>query len=142
MSDFSKYIGIPYRALSYNPTRGLFCYSLVRYVLQEEFDIDIPKHTTLAKEAIRSPNHINIIDWSEGWKVLPHWYGIQPGDVLRMRGSVELDDGTSIMTNQHIGVCVEPKRILHTELATGSIMEKVTSERFQWRPLQGYRFNG
>ena len=136
---FNQYVGIPYKALSYDRSRGLFCYSLVRLVLEEEFAISIPKHNEIVKEAMRNPNSTDISLLTVDWKKLHDWNSMKPGDVLRMRGVTPTLTQGDIITNQHVGICVSPRTILHTEKNTGSIAERVGSKRFEWRPLQAYR---
>ena len=56
----------------------------------------------------------------------------ESGDVLMMRTGIEGQD-------RHIGVFADNGNVLHIERGTGSIIERVKSQRFQWRPIQAYR---
>ena len=138
---FDDYVGIPYRPLGYT-RRGTFCYGLVRLVLAEQFDIHIGKHVDVMKEALRHPEREVVPAWEDDWTKLECWRSIRPGDVLRMNGFAPTTDGRQVLTRAHVGVCVENGLILHTELATGSIIEKTHSKRFEWRPIEGYRYHG
>ena len=137
---FDSYVGIPYRPLGYS-RKGASCYGLCYLVLKEKFGIVIEKHNKLVLAAFRNNEATDINAFTKGWSVLKDWRAMKAGDVLRMRGYFEDVDGNEVLTNQHVGIYIGNNRVLHTEKATGSIVEKTNSKRFAWRPIKAYTWN-
>ena len=104
-------------------------------VLAECFNINIPRHDKRVIKAFRNPELNHEESFMDGWRIIP-WNEVREGDVLRMNGYTI----NNIRTQNHVGICIEKGKILHTEESTGSIIEKMHSKRFEWRPVKGYRW--
>ena len=117
----AKYLGIPYVRNGYSAA-GAYCWGLVWLVQREVFGRDLPKwpHGDPAEFqggiSRLAPKPIALEDAREG-------------DVLSMKSVGE----------RHIGVFAGDDRVLHTEEATGSLIERIASKRLSWRIVQAYR---
>ena len=118
------YVGLPYKWGGYSRA-GIYCWGLVWLVQKEVFGRDLPKYPHGDEAAFAAgigalrPQPIEMVEAAEG-------------DVLMMRAGKSGGE-------RHIGVFADRKHVLHIEEGAGSIIERVTSKRFQWRPLRTYR---
>ena len=136
MTDFAPYVGIPWKWGGYDKA-GTFCWGLLWMVQREVF----------GREAFPKLPHGKAETFSNAGETVRKWAlaemdpkpidlkDAQAGDVIRLRGTFRAADEAEI----HVGVFVDPKRVLHTEENTGSIIERVDSRRFAWRIVQAYR---
>ena len=131
MEAIESYVGIPWRWRGYD-RGGTFCWGLVWMVQREVFGrADFP----------RLPHSVAADDGASRWafaELDPQPVALnaaRAGDLLHMRGSFREAEAADL----HIGVFADIGRVLHTEKATGSLIERVNSKRFQWRPIQAYR---
>jgi len=127
----ARYIGLPFLEHG-RDIYGLDCWGLVRLVLKEEFDIDVPSYTenyssTLAQEEIGDfvPNV------AKDWQDIPLGEE-KPGDVLvmRMRGQP-----------MHVGMILGNRRMLHIEQGINSAIEPYRSSRWINRLVGVYRYS-
>lgn len=126
----ARYVGLPFR--EHGRTRdGLDCWGLVRLVLAEEFNIDVPSYaerysSTLAQDEIGAfvPD------------IAAEWHDVPPGTeelgdvlVLRMRGQP-----------MHVGLVLGGGRMLHVEQGIDSVMDDYRTRRWDGRIIGIYRY--
>ena len=106
MTDWSRYIGIPYKFGSYDPKVGLFCWSLVLLVQKDVWNRDLPRIPWTARRDVSRGGAINI------GQAVPNRRVSKPraGDVVQMLGSRH-----GSWHPFHVGVFVDGERILHIE---------------------------
>ena len=123
--DFSKYIGIPFKSQG-RDARGIDCYGLVRLVLRNEFDKELPDfYYPTANDKSHIDNLVNInrplLAGRETKRPVP-------GNVVVMR---------YLGKNCHLGVYLGSGRILHIKAGTASIIERAASPILKSR-IEGY----
>ena len=105
----------------------------------EQFKIIIPKQTEMIKKSIRDNSVGDHNLWCEGWTELPSWKHVRVGDILRMRAIRKDNDGYETLVENHIGVIIEPLRVMHTSETLGVLVDKIDVSGFSWRCIKGYR---
>ena len=128
MADFTQYIGIPYKWASYDPADGgLFCYSLVKWVLDREYGISIPK---LPHKGARQMDESDVV--GPKYRQVP--FGkTKAGDVVRLRCIA----GRRMVDN-HVGIYAGPNHVLHLDRTT-AVIEDSRREEFSWRLIEAKR---
>ena len=118
------YIGLPYVWNGYTRA-GVYCWGLVCLVQREVFGRTLPKYPHGDEAAFAAgigKLQARPVEMDEA----------ASGDVLMMRAN-------EIGNERHIGVFVDRAHVLHIEEGAGSLIERVKSTRFQWRPIRAYR---
>lgn len=127
------YVGIPFAWDGYDRA-GCGCWGLVWLVQREVFGRDLPRHDDFNALAAGG-QEIDPTLWRSGIRYRPVALSdAADGDLLHMHGTHH-----GRRTALHIGVICAGKRVLHTELATGAIVEHLDSPRVSRRPIQAYR---
>ena len=121
----TAYVGLPYQWGGYTRA-GVFCWGLVWLVQREVFGRELPAYPHGDSKKFRSA--VSAL----GAKPIPMEQA-DAGDVLMMKERLT-DRGA-----RHIGVFTDRSSVLHIEEGAGSLIERVTTQRFQWRPMQAYR---
>lgn len=120
MIDWGQYIGIPYKYGSYDREKGLFCWSLARLVMAEQFGVELPKAPHSARNRARDGMTRGIVDFLDYEEVA--LAEARCGDVAQM---LTMHKGKWLPV--HVGVFVDPHNILHLEDTSR------TSHIFNWR---------
>ena len=108
MIDWERYIGIPYKYGSYEPREGLFCWSLARWIMAEEFGVDLPKAPFNARNRVREEGAgfaAGFFDFRE----VP-LESARCGDIAQMQ---TLHKGKWLPV--HVAVFVDSNHIIHVE---------------------------
>ena len=128
--DLSAYIGIPFQ--EFGRTReGADCWGLVRLLYLDIFGIPLPSYDLEyagSQAALSCARQIAVTE--------VNWLRVSPpaeqlGDIALLRGRA-----ARIVT--HVGMVIEPGRILHIEKSTLSCVERYHSDRFPWA-VAGFR---
>ena len=135
---FDEYLSIPYKPLG-TTRSGCDCWGLVRLILSEKFNIELPKQTDLIKKAMRTGQVGDHNLWANGWKILPDWRQTETSDILRIKSIHLFDDGHEELVSNHIGVVINKNKVMHTGQRTGVVVDKMDTEFFRWRIVRGYR---
>lgn len=115
-SSFSDLVGIPFRRRGRDPKIGLDCWGLFRLAM-ERFDNKMPDFDV---------DPMSIVEISEiGAKerTSGRWEKIEkpePGCAVAMSLHPDMPE-----VIQHVGVCVDKRRFIHTLVKTGSIVSRV-----------------
>lgn len=125
--DFFNYIGIPYAEKPGDT--GLNCWQLCEKIMVEVFDVVPPKYHYGGNYADVAPVFCAALD---AWDQVPFEHR-SVGDVVLLRMA-----GYPI----HLGILVEPNKMIHTLKRVGSMLEDITSIKwnrrvegvFRWRP--------
>jgi cell wall-associated NlpC family hydrolase len=117
MSNFSKYIGIPYKNLG-RDKKGCDCFGLIRLVYKEELGIILPTFTELeyTKDWYKKENHI-LNNIPSNWVKVDYPYKLF--DALIFYGV-----GNSPVAN-HIGLYVGEEKFLHILEGQTSMISKL-----------------
>jgi cell wall-associated NlpC family hydrolase len=110
--DFNKYIGIEFKAHGRDMT-GLDCFGLVRLVLKNEFNKELP-------------------EWIENEEA--DFSGFKKTDDPKP-GSIALFSFIGVPA--HVGVYIGEGRVLHVAPGESAVAEKIDSRRLKGH-LQGY----
>lgn len=121
------YIGLQYKDQGRDRT-GLDCWGLVRLVLFEQFDIDLPSYTEEYEDPKTMEKAIE-----EHTKDLP-FEKVETGElgdvvVLRQFGN-----------NSHVGLFVGDNKIMHVQKGIGSVLADVNDARWRRRIIGIYRY--
>lgn len=126
----ADYIGLPFRWGGY-ARDGVSCWGLLCLVQAEVFGRHIP-HQTEHVDAVRRGESVGRGIWQSDTAAYPITMAeAREGDVLHMLGGNRRP--------LHVGTFTGTGHILHIERGTASMIEKITSPRFAWRPIQAYR---
>ncbi len=122
------YIGLPYKSRG-RDTKGLDCWGLVRLVLHEQMNIQVPSYTAFYDSA-ENPQQVG----SLVRRVSLNWGRVswgQCGDVLvlRMRGEP-----------MHIGLVLDETYMLHIERGINSVIERYDSSKWKKRIIGIFRY--
>lgn len=132
LERMNAFVGIPFE-WGGDTMEGASCWGLVTLVQREVFGRVLPKvpHGENMAFAVKCAE---AKQWAvDACRPRPiRMDEAEAGDVLHMRSDLSRE-------RAHIGVFASGDLVLHTEEQTGSIMERMDSERFSWRPLQAYR---
>jgi cell wall-associated NlpC family hydrolase len=123
--DYAQYVGLPYR-LGGRDRDGIDCWGLVRLVLQEQFNVEIPSLAYEAEPRIEVFDQLSD-ETRETYKMLQVETPIV-GDValLRVGGHIT-----------HVGIIVAPGILLHTMDEVDSVVERIDTHRIA-RRIEGY----
>lgn len=130
MNALDAYVGIPYLDRG-RTIAGCDCYGLLRLVLLEQRGVELPAFSDLY---VTSADRHAIACLLEGG--LEQWDRIAPGKERPFDG-VLMRHGRDI---RHIGLVVEPGRLLHVDQGTGSRIERYSSPPLSHRLVGFYRF--
>lgn len=129
----ADYVGIPFAWEGYDRA-GCGCWGLVWLVQREVFGRDLPRHDAFNAEAAEGAE-VDPTLWRSGIAYRPVALAeAADGDLLHMHGT-----HLGRRTDLHIGVICAGARVLHTEAATGAIVEPLSSPRAARRVIQAYR---
>lgn len=123
------YIGLPFKERG-RDSAGLDCWGLVRLVLQEQFDIQVPSYTHCYASSIDQAQLGPLVRReSLNWKVIQA-AEVRCGDVviLRMRGEP-----------MHVGLVLGDQQMLHIERGINSVIERYGSLRWKNRIVGFFR---
>ena len=140
-TDWTKYIGFPYKHLGLEPKTGIDCFNLIKYVFLKEFGIDFSYSTR---------DLCNIID--ENWYYKTHEAfftednilsrGWEKTEILEPFNAVTMVMGTSNITN-HCALYIGNNRIIHTlqnhksHIAVyGNYYKQYTVGKYKWTGLR------
>lgn len=120
MKWFAEYVGIPFKSLG-RDLNGCDCYGLVRIVMLEQYNIDLPELLTYDNAL----DHANITD------VITNNIPLLSGKKVDSpeEGAVVIFATQGL--SSHIGLFVSDKLILHTTKNTGSVIESVNTPRIK-----------
>lgn len=126
MKDYGKYIGIPFISGG-RSTTGADCWGLVRLILKEQFEIDLPL----------LPNYKDALDKKEIGSIIEHNTPIISNEKLEVpvEGCIVLMG--DVHWASHVGIYIGDKTILHTTKQTGCVLEKINNPRLKNR-IKGY----
>lgn len=116
----NNYIGIPFVSGGRDKT-GCDCYGLVRLILQNEYNIELP---------LLSSDYINALNIAETKKLFSDYIPIFCGNKI----STPTESSVALMrfrgTLCHVGVWAGDNYIIHTRHKTGSVCERI--DRFSF----------
>ena len=136
-TDWTRYVGIPFKHLGTDPEKGLDCFNLLKYVYKQELNIDIPYSTrtfcNILDENWYAKNHERYFDDSlaglRGWEKI---------DSLEPFCGITMVMGSSAVTN-HCAIYIGDNKILqvlqnHTSHITtyGSYYKQYTMGVYKW----------
>ena len=126
----ARYVGLPFvdggRSIN-----GSDCWGLVRLVLKEQCGIDVPSYGEIAaKELMRVARQMARDSDGDCWRLVhaPDTFDVVLMTAPKVRGRVPA----------HVGVMVDPARVLHIEEATDSVIVPLTHPAIRNRVL-GFR---
>ena len=126
--DLSEYIGLPFKERGRDRS-GLDCWGLLRLILQEQFNADLPCHSEDYESTWRSKQVAPLI------KVKKDQYGQQIVKGREQPGDVALFN--ILGRPMHVGLVVGEKKMLHIEREQTSCLERYDTGL--WRPrLAGF----
>jgi cell wall-associated NlpC family hydrolase len=136
----APYVGIEYEI------EGLNCWGFVARVMRERFGLDVPLYETQKWTGREGAKELGLFVTQAGrdaqWQLI--WSRIdpresvaqeriEPGDVMLCR-----IDGQPV----HVGVVAASPWFLHTEQASGSVIDRLDSAKWARRVVALYRFRG
>jgi cell wall-associated NlpC family hydrolase len=116
-----EYVGIPFK-LGGRDRGGCDCWGLVRLVLAERFQIELPSFDGLCNDAKESAKAIDSGRPMISNERVEH---PEPGDIVMFRHT------------SHVGLCIEPGLMLHTGIAHDSVIERLCGPRIR-KLIEGY----
>jgi len=125
--NFNQYIGLPFKQKGRDRT-GVDCWGLVYLFYKEQFGITLPDYLNEYDHVRdRRLGHLITEQTDIGWHKLDQ---PAPGDciVLRLRG-----------LPFHVGIVVDQRRMIHSQIGTEVAIEDYTSIRWKTRVLGFYR---
>lgn len=134
MSDFNKYVGIPFEIGGRDLTAGLDCYGLVRSVLMQEKGVVLPKLEIFQYDKSTDKNLGSRLKAFMDSYDFPHELKqvvdtIQPFDILWLRSLHPI----------HYGIVISENKMLHVELGKDSVIESFCEGRWKNKVLGAYR---
>jgi lipoprotein Spr len=125
-----KYVGIPFVDGGRDAATGLDCWGLVRLVLKNECDIDVPSYGDIsAHDLSKVAREVALATMVEPWYPTTK---VQPFDVAVMHRHI---------APVHVGIIValNPDRMLHIERATHSVFVPINHVTVKHRQIKYYR---
>ncbi len=121
-----EYLDIPFVSGG-RDRRGCDCYGLVRLVLAEHFGKELPP-LDCYQDALHAAQTEAVVDRYQPLLAGTRVEHPAPGDVavMRLRGH-----------HCHVGICIAPGVVLHTDRPTGTVAERLCSARLRGR-IEGY----
>lgn len=135
-----QYIGLPYRDRG-RTRAGLDCFGLVRLVLAEQADIELPEYSMAPMDAADRARTFADEACSGVWQPV-RVDGARCFDVARCK--VMHRDGAAVRpVLSHVGIYVAPGLVLHIEDGTRSVIVRADrGERFARRIADVWRHRG
>lgn len=127
--NLSSFVGIPFAEHGRDRT-GLDCWGLLRLVYAERFGLVLPSYAEGYATVQDGEAMAGLIAGELG-----PWRDVPPGEA-------RLGDGVLMTLGgepRHVGIVAGAGRVLHTERATGSLIEPSTSPRLRRRILGYFR---
>lgn len=125
------YVGIPYLDGGLDG-HGCSCWGLVRMVLREQAGIDLPPHGTIeARDLDAIARQVGAERISGDWTEVP------AGDERRL-DVVLMSNGIN-RAPTHVGVVIEPGRMLHVEAKTAAVIVPLSRPMIAPRVIAIYR---
>lgn len=131
MTEFSLYVGLPWKEKGRSPD-GFDCWGLLAFVYAQELEVDLPSYhdryvTTADRKALAALINGELGPWEE----------IKSGheqafDVVLMREGGD---------PRHVGLVVEPGRLLHIERDCDSVIARYRAGSFRHRIVGFYRYS-
>jgi cell wall-associated NlpC family hydrolase len=123
----AKYVGLPF-ANRGRDRNGLDCWGLVRLVLRDVFDVELPSLDEKYERASDGVVVSHLVDMQRPILGAERTTAPHPGDVvlLQLRG-----------LPCHVGVYVGDQCMLHVRRGTNAVVESLTSPRWS-RRVEGY----
>ena len=118
----APFIGIPYIDYGRNYC-GLDCWGLVRLVILERTGIELPLYSTDPKDNASVHREINTEKKSGRWLNIKA-DNVQALDVAVIATPCRLSESWEFVP-LHVGIIVSPEWLLHTERATGAVLQKL-----------------
>jgi cell wall-associated NlpC family hydrolase len=111
-TDWTKYLGIPYKHLGIDPIKGIDCFNLIKHIYDQELNIEIPYTTRtfcdILDENWYSRTHEKFFEdsriFENGW---------EKTNKLEPFCGITMVMGSSNITN-HCALYIGNNRILHT----------------------------
>ena len=124
------YIGFPFKDHG-RDRKGVDCWGLVRLVMSEQFGISLPSYATHYDSTTREDQLAPLVEEERKWWIPVESGQEQLGDIVVLR-----------MCGQpiHIGLVIEPGRMLHAEVGIGSVLDSYQSTRWSLRVTGFYRY--
>lgn len=117
----AKYIGIPF-VDGGRDMDGCDCWGLVRMVLRDRANIDLPSYSGIAAEDGRAVrDEIRRSALSDQWVEIEQSQAL-PLDVVEMRGRVDTG-GLTRSAVTHLGIVVDRNKLMHVEDGTNVIIQ-------------------
>ena len=114
--QFDQYLDIPFKAKG-RDHRGADCWGLVRIVAREQFGKHLPP---LVVAEYDTKQRLSCARAIRKWRAYSGCRKVegdpQPGDLVLM---------STAGTESHVGICIIPGRILHTEEPYGPRVQKI-----------------
>jgi len=130
MIDWKSYIGLPF-AKQGRSRQGVDCWGLVYIFYKEVFGIELPTYTDAYTDPMNRQEVQNAFEdhAADLWNKIPP-ADAQPGDCILF----------SIHTRPiHVGIMIDAIRFLHVQEGIDSVIERITSERWNKRIEGVYR---
>lgn len=126
-----EFVGIP-RVVAGRSRAGVDCYGILWLVYRDVLGIEVASY---ANETLDAKERAEVADLIAGGRVISPWRQVEIGTerefdmVVFRRGGIE----------SHIGVVVEPGRMLHVVDENGSYVETYASGRWNARLISAHR---
>lgn len=131
VSLFERYVGIPFVAKG-RTLEGCDCWGLVRLVLERECGVVLPSY---CDQYLGQEDRVALAELIAG--ELGPWCEIAAGSETTFDGVLMHEHGLP----RHIGIVVDPGRVLHVERHKTSVIERYRTGFMRHRILGFYRYN-
>jgi cell wall-associated NlpC family hydrolase len=135
--EWDKYIGLPFKHLGIDPTKGIDCFNLIQFIYKDKLDINIPYTTR---------DWCNIID--ENWYFKTHerlmdivtcekygWQKVQKIEkynmIIMMLGSSNVNNHAALYIGQNKILHIMPNHKSHISVY-GNYYKQYTTGCFKW----------
>ncbi|MDH3997703.1 MAG: C40 family peptidase [Desulfuromonadales bacterium] len=124
----NDYIGMPFLDHG-RDAQGCDCWGLVRLVLAEQFEIDVPSYGTAYSDCKSAEIGPHIDDVAKDWRQVED-EAAQPGDVVVLRIAGQ---------PWHVGLVIEAGMMLHVERGLDACLERYDGPHWSKRLVGIYR---
>ena len=136
----ARFVGIPFVDLG-RTIDGCDCWGLVRLVMKEQANIDLP---SLATEYGSETDHRKVFDEIESERHSGEWIEVEKGrdnqfDIVEMVSPSRLD-GKWDFQPLHVGIVVAPGWVLHTERTVMSRLMRANDPKMMRRVIGYWRY--
>lgn len=136
----NKYIGIPFVDLG-RTCDGCDCWGLVRLVMKEHAQIDLP---SLATSYGSETDHQKVFDEIERERSSGQWIEVlkgqeKPFDIVEMSSPTQVKGKWSFQP-LHVGILVAPWWLLHTERTVMSMLTRSSDPKIARRIIGFWRY--